>query len=163
MADLRRLPVTLATPAAFAPYGQVILPSEDGTPFGPDDAQLALSSGTPRFYAMRLPYRANRFDRITRHLRVTQCLGSMMGVPWRLAVAPPSPGRDAPDPDAIRAFAIPGDRFVKLDAGTWHAGPYFDAAHADFYNLELADTNVVDHDTCRLAERFGLAFEFATN
>lgn len=160
MPDLRRLATALATPADFAPFGQVILPSEDGTPFGPDDAQLVLSSGTPRFYAMRLLQRGNCFDRITRHRHVTQCLGSMMGVAWRIAVAPPAPDRDAPDPDAIRAFDVPGDRFIKLHAGTWHAGPYFDAGHADFYNLELADTNVVDHDTCRLAERFGLAFEF---
>jgi ureidoglycolate hydrolase len=160
MPGLRRLVPALAEPVAFAPFGQVILPAEDGLPFGPDDAQLDLAAGTPRFYAMRLHRRPGRFDRITRHHRVTQCLGSMMGVPWRLAVAPPSRASDAPDPDAIRAFAVPGDRFVKLHAGTWHAGPYFDAPHADFYNLELADTNVVDHDTCRLAERFGLAFEF---
>jgi hypothetical protein len=38
--------------------------------------------------------------------------------------------------------------FVKLERGTWHAGPLFvGSAHADFYNLELSDTNVVDHNT----------------
>jgi len=36
--------------------------------------------------------------------------------------------------------------FVKLHQATWHAGPFFsDGQHMDFYNLELADTNVVDH------------------
>jgi hypothetical protein len=30
---------------SFAPFGQVIMPGEDGVPFGPDDAQLVLSNG----------------------------------------------------------------------------------------------------------------------
>jgi ureidoglycolate hydrolase len=77
-----------------------------------------------------------------------------------LGVAPPDPARAEPDPAAIRAFRIPGDRAVKLHVGTWHAGPYFAAETADFYNLELADTNVVDHETCDLARSFGLAFSF---
>jgi hypothetical protein len=32
--------------------------------------------------------------------------------------------------------------------GTWHAGPLFaEHPHMDFYNLELSDTNVTDHNT----------------
>jgi hypothetical protein len=31
--------------------------------------------------------------------------------------------------------------------GTWHAGPLFDDEFQDFYNLELKDTNVTDHNT----------------
>lgn len=32
--------------------------------------------------------------------------------------------------------------------GTWHAGPLFSGhPHMDFYNLELSDTNVEDHNT----------------
>ncbi|WP_448564609.1 hypothetical protein [Trichothermofontia sp.] len=34
---------------------------------------------------------------------------------------------------------------MKLAIGTWHAGPYFDHDWVDFYNLELSDTNEVDH------------------
>ena len=154
------LPPTTLTPDAFAPYGQVILPDADGAPFGPGDAQLHLAGGTPRFYAMRLPNRGRAFHHITRHRAVTQCLGAMMGAPWLLAVAPPDPAQDAPDPAAIRAFAIPGDCFVMLLVGTWHAGPYFDAASVAFYNLELADTNVVDHQTCDLAAQFDTQFTF---
>ena len=45
-------------------------------------------------------------------------------------------------------FRIPHGVFVKLHQGTWHAGPLFDEAeYMDFYNLELADTNVADHNT----------------
>ena len=33
---------------AFAPYGQVVTPSEDGEPYGDEDAALDLSQGQPR-------------------------------------------------------------------------------------------------------------------
>jgi ureidoglycolate hydrolase len=154
------LPLELATPESFAPYGQVILPAEDGLLYGPLDAQLDLSQGVPRFYAMRLTHRGMAFRRITRHRRVTQCLGAMMGYGWMIAVAAPDDGRDTPNLETLRAFLVPGDRFVKLNAGAWHAGPYFRGETADFYNLELADTNVVDHQTCDLGELYGLELEF---
>jgi len=54
----------------------------------------------------------------------------------------------------LAAFAIPGGCFVKLHAGTWHAGPYFDAATMAFFNLELADTNIVDHQSADLGRSF---------
>lgn len=48
----------------------------------------------------------------------------------------------------LQAFEIPAGSFIKMHAGTWHAGPLFDDSdEMDFYNLELADTNVVDHNT----------------
>ncbi|MBD0313443.1 MAG: Ureidoglycolate hydrolase, partial [Microcoleus sp. T3-bin5] len=46
-----------------------------------------------------------------------------------------------------------------LDVGTWHAGPYFDADFVDFYNLELSDTNVVDHFTFDFVKDHNLEFE----
>jgi len=55
--------------AGFAPFGQVIAPTEDGIPFGPDDAQLLLTNGTPRLYIMRLHERGLRAEKITRHCR----------------------------------------------------------------------------------------------
>lgn len=38
-----------ATPETFKDFGQVIQASPDGDEFGPHDAQLDLSQGTPRF------------------------------------------------------------------------------------------------------------------
>lgn len=38
-----------ATPSTFKEYGQVVEASPDGEGFGPHDAQLDLSKGTPRF------------------------------------------------------------------------------------------------------------------
>ncbi len=142
----------------FAPYGQVIRPLDDGISFGPQDAQLVLTAGQPRFYIMRLRQRGRCFDRITRHRRCTQCLGALGGMSWLLAVAPPS-AQSEPDLALMRAFVVPGDCFIKLHVGTWHAGPYFDAEQVDFYNLELSDTNVVDHETFSFGDRLGLSFE----
>jgi ureidoglycolate hydrolase len=158
--ERRILPLTEATPQSFAGYGQVVMPMEDGVEFGASDARLDLSNGTPRFYSMQLHYRGRRFTRITRHRLVTQCLGAMLGAPWMIAVAAANPDRDTPDIDTLQAFIVPGDRFIKLDKGTWHAGPYFTAKSMLFYNLELADTNAVDHDSCDLDKTFGLEFEF---
>lgn len=64
-----------------------------------------------------------------------------------------------PDPARIEAFWVPGNCFIKLSLGTWHAGPYFAADAVSFYSLELSDTNLVDHHTCDLASSFGLSFE----
>ncbi len=145
------------TPENFAPFGQAIFSASDDRPFGASDAQLVLDQGTPRFYIMRLTGRGRRFHQITRHRRCTQCLGSLGGQDWLLGVAQPGPAA-TPDTAAIQAFHIPGDCFVKLNLGTWHAGPYFDAEVVDFYNLELSDTNIVDHDTCNLRQQYCMEF-----
>ena len=158
--ERRALSLTEATPESFAPYGQVVMPMEDGVPFGPQDAQLEVDGGVPRFYSMRLHHRGTVFRHLTRHRLVTQCLGSMLGTPWMLGVAAPGPG-DAPNRETLAAFLVPGDRIIKLDKATWHAGPYFEAASALFYNLELADTNVADHQSCDLAAAWGMEFELS--
>jgi ureidoglycolate hydrolase len=157
------LAVETLTPEAFAPFGTVVPPTEDGVAFGPHDAQLDLTGGTPRFYAMRIPGRGLAIRYITRHRMVTQALASVGGKPWVLGVAPP---RDLDDPaaapklDEIRAFLIPGDVAVALHKGSWHAGPLFPkGAEQSFFNLELADTNIVDHHTVDLAETYGVTFE----
>ena len=155
---LHQLQAPWITPDAFRPFGQVIAATTDGKAFDPEDAQLSLDRGTPRFYIMQLRGRGRQFSKITRHQQCTQCLGSLEGKDWLLAVAAPS-SADCPDVGAIAAFRIPGNCFVKLEQGTWHAGPYFDHDIVDFYNLELADTNITDHQTCNLAAQYGVAFE----
>jgi ureidoglycolate hydrolase len=154
------LPAQPITPAAFAPYGQVISATNHDKAFDAADAQLRLDQGIPRFYIMRLPYRGRVFDRITRHQRCTQCLGSLAGKEWFLGVAPPGP-EPTPAIATIQTFRIPGTCFVTLAIGTWHAGPYFDDETVDFYSLELSDTNSVDHDTCNLRATYDLDIEIA--
>jgi ureidoglycolate hydrolase len=89
---------------------------------------------------------------------VPSAWGALEGKDWLLGVAPPGEA-DKPDPEEIQAFYIPGNCFIKLDIGTWHAGPYFTHDIVSFYNLELSNTNEVDHQTCNLAKDFGMEFE----
>uniref|UniRef100_A0A2P2P1D2 Uncharacterized protein MANES_10G042700 n=1 Tax=Rhizophora mucronata TaxID=61149 RepID=A0A2P2P1D2_RHIMU len=166
-----------ATPESFGEFGQVIEPSDDGKEFGPDDAQLDLSQGTPRFYIMRLRDQPLVFSTITHHASVTQCLGSVGGHVWFLGVAKPSilgnkdlkAGTDIvqshcghfyspPAVDEVIVFRISGPKFLKLHRGTWHAGPLFQADVMDFYNLELSNTNVVDHTTHNFKKQNGVIF-----
>ena len=154
------LPVLELTAERFAPYGSVIAPMEDGVPSGVEDAPLDLSAGTPRFYAMRIPARGLTVTHITRHRRVTQMLASVGGQTWFLAVAPPLAVDDPKAEPAlgdISAFRIPGNVGVLLHKGSWHAGPLFEAGEQSFFNLELTDTNVVDHHTSDLVARYGCA------
>ncbi|RDX86441.1 hypothetical protein CR513_32228 [Mucuna pruriens] len=157
-----------ATPSTFQDYGQVVEASPDGQEFGPHDAQLDLTQGTPRFYILRLENCPLKFASITHHASVTQCIGSVGGHAWYLGVAKSSivdsneikdnTGKKIvqsrsghsyvpPDIEDVQVFKIAGSKFVKLNRGTWHAGPLFKADSMDFYNLELSNTNETDHTT----------------
>ena len=153
--QISAIPITKSN---FQPYGQLITPDYDGKPFDENDAVLNLQHGVPRFYIMHLSAKGRTFAKITRHSLCTQCLGSLNGKDWLMAVCPPSAATE-PDIDRLSAFRIPGNCFIKLEVGTWHAGPYFDHEAVDFYNLELSDTNVVDHFTYDFATQQHLKFE----
>jgi ureidoglycolate hydrolase len=156
---IQQLTSQLITPENFQAYGQVIYTSQDGKNFDQQDAQLNLQNGTPRFYIMRLQEKGRKFHKITRHVKCTQCLGSLDDKDWLMAVCPPDNDINKPLLSEIAVFRIPGNCFIKLDMGTWHAGPYFDHEFVDFYNLELSDTNVVDHFTHDFLKSHNLAFE----
>lgn len=155
---VKQLTAQQITPEIFQLYGQVIFASEDGKANDATDAHLVLNNGSPRFYIMRLHHKGRKFHTITRHVKCTQCLGSLEGKDWLIAVAPPSA---APQPvlEEITAFKIPSNCFIKLEVGTWHAGPYFDHELVDFYNLELSDTNINDHDTYNFGQQDNLELE----
>ena len=107
---------------------------------------------------MQLQQRGRQFHRITRHQLCTQCLGALEGKNWLLAVAPPNESSQ-PNSKELKAFQIPGNCFIKLHKGTWHAGPYFDDPVINFYNLELSDTNEVDHFSYDFLEQEQLIWE----
>ncbi|KAL6126509.1 hypothetical protein ACLB2K_074557 [Fragaria x ananassa] len=164
-----------ATPETFGEYGQVVEASPDGDEFGPRDAQLDLSRGVPRFYIMHLEDRPLKFTNITHHASVTQCLGAIGGHVWYLGIAKASivdeKGDNVvkyscasghyfvpPSVENVRVFKITGSKFLKLNRGTWHAGPLFRAESMDFYNLELSNTNVVDHTLHDFVKENGVEF-----
>ena len=129
---------------------KIIAPQDDGKHFDSSDAQLVLNQGIPRFYIMRLDKRGLSFNQIVHHAKVTQVLGSTQGAPWYVAVA--TSDIEEPSSKTIKAFRIPPGVYIKLNCGTWHAGPLFETpSQMDFANLELSDTNVVDFNCHKLA------------
>ncbi|BAJ74195.1 hypothetical protein MTES_1231 [Microbacterium testaceum StLB037] len=148
------LPSEIVTPAGFEPFGVVLTPMEDGTPFTAEEAVLDVSNGIPRFYLMHLEDKAPEFVRVTRHLETTQTLMAVGDVEWTIAVA--APGIEEPTLDDLRAFRIPPRTAITMRKGTWHAGPFFAEPSMDFVNLELDDTNVTDHHNHRLDDAFGV-------
>jgi ureidoglycolate hydrolase len=158
----RHLSAQPITAADFAPFGVVLSALPDMTPMTADEQMLDLSGGRPRFYLMELHDKPPVFRAITRHRRTTQALLSVGNHGWVIAVAPPGPLDDAdavPDLDAIKAFRVPGDVAVLLRRGTWHSGPHFSEPTRSFANLELSDTNVVDHHTFHIDRAHGIQYE----
>ncbi|KAG7638627.1 putative rmlC-like cupin domain superfamily, ureidoglycolate lyase domain superfamily [Arabidopsis thaliana] len=179
--EVKLIPIE-ATPENFAEYGQVIEASRDGAGFGPNDAQLDLSRGIPRFYIMRIRDTPFDFSVLTHHASVTQCLGSIGGHVWYLGVAKPTLIEDGDDgkmvdklksrsghlyaPPAveeIRIFRVSGPKFIKLNHGTWHVGPLFSDSYMDFYNLELSNTNAVDRTTYDFIKNKGVTIRVDPN
>lgn len=132
---------------SFQPYGhgRVIYATVDGT-HDSTNAQLVLQNGIARFYIVRLQHRGYKFDTLTRQVQRTQCLSSLEGKDLSIAVAFPA-NASQPVLKQIAAFRIPGNCFIKLKVGTWHAEPYFDGQFVDFYNLEPSDTNINARET----------------
>src|SRR5674476_1173115 len=81
---------------------------------------------------------------MARHRKVSQCLGSLQGKEWFMAVAAPTNNDSQPRLEDIADFLIPGDRIIKLHVGTWHAGPHFKHEECLFMILENKDTNTRD-------------------
>ena len=72
-----------------------------------------------------------------------------------LHCAAPSPLQQSPYPPP----PLPTSTHPHRVCHPLRAGPLFDSSSQDFYNLELADTNVVDHNTWHYARDEGLRFE----
>jgi ureidoglycolate hydrolase len=124
-----------ATRDVIAPFGTLIEPGADGTPFDPADARLVLGAGTPRLYVMRIPKRRLVVRGITRHRRGTQCLAATKGAAWFVCIAAPDNldiDGAKPDPKGIACFRIGGDVALALHRGTWHASSFFTGAEQDF-------------------------------
>jgi ureidoglycolate hydrolase len=150
------LAIAELTPAAFAPFGEVVKPAAaagQGIPSQhPDNPKLVLSSDRPRLWVMQLPHVGLGFSKIARHRRVTQCLGSLTGEEWFISVAPPGDLSDNARPrmTEITAFRIPPGHLIKLHCGTWHAGPHVAGSGGLFINLENEDTNTSDNQIVTL-------------
>jgi ureidoglycolate hydrolase len=146
--------VQVLTDEAFAPYGDIIKPRLSGEQFDrahsydPSKEQthvkLVMTNGVPTLRIMDQRLRGLTFSKMARHRKVSQCLGSLQGKEWYMAVAAPTNEDSHPRLEDITVFRIPGDRIIKLHVGTWHAGPHFKHNECLFLNLENEDTNTRD-------------------
>ncbi len=157
VADQYLVPVQDLTDEAFAPYGNIIKPRKSGDQGDraykfksreeKDHVDLVFSGGEPCMRIMHQFKRGLIFTKLARHQKVSQCLGSLHGKEWFLAMAEATkPGGDFPGPEQITAFRIPGDRIIKIHTGVWHAGPHFVHDECMFMSLENVDTNMTDFD-----------------
>ena len=157
------VPAQDLTEQAFAPYGDVIKPRLSGEQFDRSNSydptnenthvKLVMTNGIPTLRIMHQRLRGLTFSKMARHLRVSQCLGSLQGKEWYLAVAAPTKDNLLPRLEDITAFRIPGDRIIKLHVGTWHAGPHFEHEECLFLNLENEDTNTRDFQDAVLPQQ----------
>ena len=142
----------------FEQFGTAILPIEDMTPHSDRDAKLMFNNDNLRYYVMRLRRRPAKLTSMTRHQHATQCLGSADAQPWWLAVAAPDLDPKQLNNRSIRLVKVEPGEAVQLHQGTWHAGPYFLSKIALFFNLELSDTNLTDHNSHALCAPISLDF-----
>ena len=143
----------------FDRFGTAILPVDDMTPHSDRDAQLQFAGDNLRYYVMRLRRRPAVVGSMTRHLNASQCLGSADAQPWWIAVAAADVAPEHLDRSTVQLVKVMPGEGVKLHPGTWHAGPFFAADTALFFNLELSDTNLTDHDCQPLATSLKLQLD----
>ena len=141
----------------FDRFGTAILPIDDMTPHSEKDANLNFNTPNLRYYVMRLRRRPHVLKGMTRHQHVTQCLGSADAQPWWLAVAAPEIKPEQLNASTVHLVKVAQGEALKLHQNTWHAGPYFLAKSALFYNLELCDTNLTDHNFHPLETKINLS------
>jgi ureidoglycolate hydrolase len=115
-------------PDAFASFGQ-ILGDFDAPPIfeAPHLRSWRLDfelDGAAELMVARYLHQPFEFTAIERHFDVTQSFIPLGDQPSVMVVATPTDPQDwsaVPEPDALRAFHIPGDRGIMLWRGTWHA------------------------------------------
>lgn len=155
--DQYLVPAQELTDKAFAPYGNIIKPRKSGDQgdraykFKPREesshVDLVFTNGEPCLRIMHQFKRGLIFTKVARHQRVSQCLGSLQGKEWFIAMAEATErGGELPRPEQLTAFRIPGDRIIKIHTGVWHAGPHFVHDECMFMSLENVDTNTSDFD-----------------
>jgi len=128
MTRVVEIPMQPLTPDAFARFGQIV-GDFDAPPIfeAPHLRSWRLDfelEGAAELMVVRYLHQPFEFTAIERHFDVTQSFMALGDQPSVMVVAAPTDPQDwsaVPEPDALRAFYIPGDRGTMLWRGTWHA------------------------------------------
>lgn len=126
------LPLEEATPAALAPFGQVIGRNSPAKTVEVDFYKGAVLMSYPAQFHCEHPVeitlaqmdrRAGEVRYMERHFQHTQAFVPLGGKPFVAVMAPPSEG-DLPDLSKVRAFRFDGSAGFAMHLGTWHEFPF---------------------------------------
>ncbi len=127
--------------AAFQPFGEIVgkgaaTPVFEGIKLKSWRMDYGVDGATELMFS-RYGFQPWQFTRLERHFNVTQCFLPLGGAASIMVVAAPTERDDPaaiPEPDAVRAFHLEGDRGILLWRGTWHALDRFAVRppHVDF-------------------------------
>ena len=117
----------------FAPYGQVLgLEGQERLPIdlypGVDVFRPALIHADTdiEWLLVRTSIREFRLMFLERHMQLAQAFIPLAGAPFVSVLAPADAREEDGFPafDEIRAFIVPGDRGIQINAGVWHEPPF---------------------------------------
>ncbi len=130
--DIRTLKVQDATPAAVAPYGQILGYDESIEPMPIDfyDGTVEVrrtvdfisdnQTELPLVTINRRPFDVRWMER---HFKHTQTFIPLSGKPIVAVLAPPN-DQQTPDLDKVSAFRFDGSAGFTMKLGTWHEFPF---------------------------------------
>lgn len=140
------------SPSSFRPFGQII-GQFDGTPSYAASSLKAWRldydvEGSTDLLFFHYEYGPLECESLERHFHVTQSFIALANAASIMMVAAPTDRSSIPQPEAVRAFYVPGAVGIMLWKGTWHAPTRFP--------LQLSGAAFVlltDRDTQRELER----------
>src|SRR5690554_4653114 len=125
----RILKVETLTKEAFEPFGYLLSPHSNVTPFKntppvfTDRMPFEVDDGSYEFVYALLERKEFKFTNLERHVKVTQGFFMMTNGPAIITVAPATDNNDPeslPDLDSVRAFLWERDMCFVLHRGVWH-------------------------------------------
>jgi ureidoglycolate lyase len=129
MTSVTEIRLETLSAAVFRPFGQII-----GRSAGAPSYSASLLQGWRIDYEAEGPtdlffieYKHGPFecDAVERHFNVTQSFVALGNAASIMLVAAPTGRQEYPQPEALRAFHVPGSVGIMLRKGTWHAPTRF--------------------------------------
>jgi len=139
------LKVEPLTPAAFAPYGEIIgarddIPADFQSDSGKQEWLVDFHSGTPLITVVKTPYQGADFSRLESHSQVTQAFLPLGGAPAVIAVGrADAESPEPPQPGQVRAFLLDGSCGIRLGKGIWHSMDRMPLREADTFWAMISD------------------------
>lgn len=128
MPTIVHIDVEPATHESFAPFGQLIGPSDDKPVFHGDGLRSWRLKyeidGTTEVMFIQFDFKPMVFSKIERHFNVTQSFLPLDAAEMIMVVGPrtnPDDWTALPAPQSLRAFLVPGTHGVMMWKGVWHA------------------------------------------